>query len=137
MTHLPSEKGIIIGSIATASRIFTQKDVEAYAALTGDYNPIHFDETYAEKTIFKRPIIHGPLVISLITTLFGTTLPGPGSIYLSHEVYYLNPVFEGDRITAYLEVISQNERNHIVLKTTCKNQDDRIVIDGFAKLKLM
>jgi acyl dehydratase len=109
---------IKVGQTATATRVFDLKSVEDFAALTGDYNPVHFDAAYAADTIFGKPIVHGPLVITLVTTLFAHELPGPGSIYLSQDVRYIRPVYHG-----------------IFIRTICVNQDGDIVIEGLARLK--
>lgn len=126
---------IEIGQTATATRIFDRRSVELFAELTGDYNPVHFDPAYAAKTIFEKPIVHGPLVITLVTTLFAHELPGPGSVYLSHDVRYIRPVYHGDEITAILEVTDINEKGHIFISTKCVNQDHNVVIEGLARLK--
>ena len=126
---------IKIGQTATATRKFDKQSVLDFAKLTGDFNPVHFDEEYARKTIFKKPLVHGPLVITLVTTMFANELPGPGSVYLSHDVQYMLPVYYDDVITATLEVIEINSKNHIFLKTVCTNQDGHIVITGVARLK--
>ena len=126
---------IKIGDTAKATRVFDLKAGLIFAELTGDFNPVHFDEAFSKNTIFNKPIVHGPLVITLVTTLFAHELPGPGSIYLSHDVKYLRPVYYGDEITATLEVIDVNEKQHIFIKTTCFNQNGDIVIDGIARLK--
>ena len=126
---------IKIGQFAAVIKVFDKDTVLMYAKLTGDYNPVHFDEEYAKNTIFKKPIVHGPLVLTLITTLFANELPGPGSVYLSHEYNFFTPVYYGDTITATVEVASINEKNHIFLKTFCTNQDGITVMDGTARLK--
>lgn len=124
-----------IGDKAVVKKAFTLNDVKAFAELTGDFNPVHFDEAYAANTIFKKPIVHGPLVITLVTTLFANELPGPGSVYLSHEVKYFNPVYINDEITGTVEVIEINQKGHIFVKTTCTNQNGDIILDGVARLK--
>ncbi len=124
-----------IGDIAKVTRVFDLEAGLAFAALTGDFNPVHFDDEYTKNTIFKKPIVHGPLVITLVTTLFAKELPGPGSIYLSHDVKYMHPVFYGDEITAIVEVVDINEKQHLFLKTTCVNQKGDIILDGIARLK--
>lgn len=126
---------IEIGQKATATRVFDRKSVELFAELTGDYNPVHFDDAYAANTIFGKPIVHGPLVITLVTTLFAHELPGPGSIYLSHDVRYIRPVYHGDEITAVLEVTHINDKGHVFISTKCINQNKEIVIEGLARLK--
>lgn len=124
-----------VGDIASVKRQFFVDDVKSFAKLTGDYNPIHFDESYASQTIFGKPIVHGPLVITLITTLFANELPGYGAVYLSHDVRYLHPVYINDEITAIVEIIEISEKQHIFLKTTCTNQNGILILDGVARLK--
>lgn len=124
-----------VGDKVSEKKQFTIEDVEMFASLTGDYNPIHFDPEYASHTIFKKPIVHGPLVLTIITTLFAKKLPGPGSVYLSHDIKYINPVYISDEITVTLEVIEITERNHVIIETTCKNQDGIPILSGIARLK--
>lgn len=126
---------IKVGQIASAKKTFDKEMVMAFAQLTGDFNPVHFDEEYAKNTIFKKPIVHGPLVITLVTTLFANELPGPGSVYLAHDVKYFHPVYHNETITATLEVIDINEKQHIFIKTTCTNEDGKVILDGVARLK--
>lgn len=127
----------MINSSFSKSKIFTSDDVELYARLTGDYNPVHFDEEFAKNTIFGKPIVHGPLVLTFVTTLFATDLPGPGTVYLAHDVKYLSPVYIGDEITALLEVIEITDKKHILVSTICKNKKGEIVLSGTARLKKM
>ncbi|PZD76608.1 MaoC family dehydratase [Mesonia sp. K7] len=124
-----------VGDVITESKIFTLQDVQLFAELTGDFNPIHFDENYARKTIFKRPLVHGPLVITLLTTLFAKKMPGPGSVYLGHEVKYLNPVYHNDKIIGKLKLIEITEKGHYIIETTCEKENGDIVINGLARLK--
>lgn len=126
---------IQLGQTAQATRKFDKQSVLDFAKLTGDFNPVHFDSDYAAKTIFKKPIVHGPLVLTLVTTLFANELPGPGSVYLSHNVQYFLPVYYDDVITATLEVIEINSKAHVFLRTVCSNQHGEIVLDGIARLK--
>ncbi|MES2480161.1 MAG: MaoC family dehydratase [Bacteroidota bacterium] len=126
---------IKVGQIATAKKTFDKDMVLSFAQLTGDFNPVHFDEEYAKNTIFKKPIVHGPLVITLVTTLFANELPGPGSVYLSHDVKYFHPVYHNETITATLEIIEINEKQHIFIKTTCVNEEGKVILDGVARLK--
>ena len=124
-----------VGQTATASRKFDAQSVMDYAKLTGDFNPVHFEETYAAQTIFKKPIVQGPFVLTLVTTLFANELPGPGSVYLSHNVQFIAPVYYNDVITATLEVIEINAKNHIFIQTVCTNQHGNTVLKGVARLK--
>ena len=126
---------IEIGQKATVSRVFDAALVRAYVELTGDHNPVHSDADFAATTVFKKPIVHGPLVMTLVTTMFANELPGPGSVYLAHDVKYVLPVYFDDEITAEVEVVDINANGHIFLKTTCKNQYGEMVLTGIARLK--
>jgi acyl dehydratase len=128
---------IKVGDKATSTRIFDESIVRKFAELTGDFNLIHFDKEYTKKTFFKKPIVHGPLVITLLTTIFAKQLPGEGSVYLGHDVKYLAPVYHNNKITAEVEVIEITNKQHIILKTVCTNEDGVTVISGIARLKKM
>ncbi len=128
---------IEIGQKAIATKKFDEQSIKLFAELTGDFNPIHFDYDFAKNTIFKKPIVHGPFVLTLVTTLFAKELPGPGSVYLSHEIKFLKPVYHNDEITAKLEVIAINIKGHIFIQTVCINQNKEIVLEGIARLKKM
>ncbi len=122
-----------IGESAQLTRTITEKDVVEFARVTGDTNPLHLDQDYAEKTIFKGRIAHGLLSMGLFSTILGNILPGYGTIYLSHEIKFLAPVRIGDTITARVEVVELNlEKNRAKFKTTCLNQEGKIVVDGTA-----
>ncbi len=101
--------------------------------MTGDTNPVHTDQAYAEKTMFKGKIAHGALSIGFLSTVLGNILPGHGTIYLSHEVKFLAPVRIGDTITAKVEVLDLiPEKNRAKFRTTCVNQEGKMVVDGYA-----
>ncbi len=122
-----------IGETAEFTKTITEHDVYAYAGITGDFNPAHINEVYAEKTFFKSRIAHGMLSAGLISTIIGTQLPGPGSIYLKQEIKFTAPVRFGDTITARAEVTDiASTKNRVRLKTVCTNQDGDKVIDGEA-----
>src|ERR1039458_7001087 len=73
---------------------FTQKDVENFAKVTGDNNPIHLDNAYAAQTVFKKPIMHGFLGASIFSKVFGTLFPGEGTIYMKQSMAFVKPMFE-------------------------------------------
>jgi 3-hydroxybutyryl-CoA dehydratase len=125
-----------VGDKVSETKIFNKDVVEGFAKLTGDYNPIHFDEEYAALTIFKKPIVHGPLVLTLITTLFANKLPGHGAVYLSHDIKFIMPVYYDDTITAELKIIDITSKNHFIIQTTAFNQNNDVVIEGIARLKV-
>jgi acyl dehydratase len=122
-----------IGDTCTYRRTVTDADVALFAGATGDTNPYHFDDVYASKGRFKRRIAHGMLVTGYISTVLGTILPGPGTIYLSQTLKFRNPVYIGDTITAIAEVLNIKENKPIVtLKTNCINQNGETVVEGEA-----
>jgi len=122
-----------VGDSATWSKTVTETEIELFAKATGDFNPVHLDQAYAEKTFFKGRIAHGLLSLGFISTVLGNILPGHGTIYLSQEVKFLAPVRIGDTITARVEVMEiLAEKNRVKFKTTCINQEGKIVADGTA-----
>jgi 3-hydroxybutyryl-CoA dehydratase len=124
---------IKVGDSAQISKTVTEVDIELFARATGDFNPVHLDQAYAEKTFFKGRIAHGVFSVGLISSIFGNILPGHGSIYLSQEVKFLAPVRIGDTLIAKVEVIELNiERNRTKFRTTCTNQNGQLLVDGIA-----
>ena len=122
-----------VGDSAESSRTVTEHDIKLFAEATGDFNPVHLDQTYAEKTFFKGRIAHGLLSLGYISTVLGNILPGHGTIYISQEVKFLAPVRIGDIITARVEVMELTpEKNRVKFKTICLNQEGKIVLDGAA-----
>ncbi|WP_373497819.1 MaoC family dehydratase [Desulfococcus sp.] len=121
------------GDAAEFSKTVSETDIYLYAGITGDFNPAHINAAHAEKTFFKTRIAHGMLTAGFISTILGTLLPGPGTIYLKQELRFLAPVRIGDTITARAEVTAKMEdKNKLTLKTTCTNQDGTVVLDGEA-----
>jgi len=133
---MPEGKSIYelkVGDSAQISKTITESDIELFARATGDFNPVHLDKAYAEKTHFKGRIAHGLLSVGLLSSILGNILPGHGTIYLSQEVKFLAPVRIGDMITARVEVIELiPEKNRAKFRTTCTNQDGKEVVDGIA-----
>ena len=93
-----------IGMEAIFAKTITEADVLMFAAVSGDTNPLHLNEEFAEKTSFETRIVHGMLTTSLWSTLVGTKLPGPGCAYMSQQISFLKPVHIGDTVTAKLTV---------------------------------
>lgn len=125
-------KQLRIGDKAEFTKSITEEDVILFAKISGDDNPVHLDEEYAKQTFFKQRIAHGFLVGSLISAAIAKKLPGNGTIYLSQNLKFVAPVFLNDTITAQLEVIEFPKGTQVVLSTICKNQDQKIVIEGTA-----
>ena len=122
-----------VGQSARFSKTVTEADIYLYAGVSGDFNPAHVDEEFAKKTFFKTRIAHGMLTASFISTIIGTMLPGPGSIYMEQQVRFLAPVKIGDTVTAIVEVAEiLSEKKRVRLKTTCVNQQGTTVVDGEA-----
>lgn len=97
---------LVIGQKAAMARIVTESDIQTYAAVSGDTNPVHLDEDYAATTPFKTRIAHGMLTAGYISALLGTRLPGPGAIYLSQSLSFKRPVKIGDEVEAEVEIIA-------------------------------
>ncbi len=122
-----------VGDSARITRVITEEMVNDFARVIGDFNPIHTDPAYAEKTIFKGRIAHGALSIGLFSNILGNILPGHGTIYLSHEIKFIAPVRIGDALTVSVEVMERfSEKNRVKFRTTCMNQDGKLVVDGIA-----
>src|SRR5271157_815815 len=119
------------GEIATLVKTVTQGDIEQFAELVGDRNPVHVNPDFAKKTRFGRPIAHGMWGLSLVSAVLGTKLPGPGTIYLSQTVQFKAPVFAGDTLTAKVKVLEVRQDKPIVkLETTCENQKGELILTG-------
>ena len=128
---------INIGDTASITKVITQKDVEIFAQISDDLNPVHLDDSFAAKTIFGKRIAHGMLVGGLISGVIGTKLPGRGSIYLSQIMRFKKPVYFEDTITAVVKVIDIREDKPIItLNTQCINQNQDVVIEGEAVVML-
>ena len=122
-----------VGDTARFSKTVSESDVYLFAGLTGDLNPAHVNEDYARNTYFETRIAHGMLTASFISTVIGTMLPGPGTIYMRQEVNFLAPVKIGDTVTAVVEVLEiMDDEKRVRLKTYCVNQDQTTVVDGEA-----
>ena len=102
--------------------------------MSGDVNPAHFNREYAKNTMFKDVIAHGMWSGSLISTVLGTQLPGPGTIYLSQSLKFSRPVYIGDEITVTVTVLEKKEKNRLVLECKCTNQKNEIVTSGTAEV---
>jgi len=125
-----------IGRVFQKQFVMSEEKVNKFADVTGDRNPVHIDEEYAKSTIFKQRICHGMLVSSCISNAIANDLPGPGTIYLSQTLSFKQPVFLDDIVTVSLEVTKiREDKNIMTIKTTCKNQNNVLVIDGEAVVK--
>ena len=124
---------LVPGQKAKRSQTLTAEHVAGYAELTGDYNPLHFDETFAAQTRFGRLVVQGGLTTGLLHALVATDLPGPGTVFLSQDWRFTAPVFVDDTITAAAEVLSVHESKPVCqLKVTVTRQTGDVVLEGEA-----
>ncbi len=122
------------GMSASYSKAFSEADVAAFGALSGDMNPVHFDEAFAQTTIFKGRVVHGMMSVSLVSTVLGIKLPGPGCIALGLNLQFRAPVRIGDTVTATCtvrEVVPEKRR--VTLDCVCKVHDT-VVVQGEAQV---
>lgn len=123
-----------VGMTAVFAKTITEADIVLFSGVTGDMNPIHVNEEFASQTMFKGRIAHGMLTASLISTVLGMKMPGPGCIYISQDLKFLAPVYASDTVTAravITEIIP--DRNRIICHTTA-SVGKKIVCDGYAKM---
>ena len=126
---------IAIGDTATYTRLITNQEVEAFAAISGDHNPLHLDPDYAATTPFGECIAHGMLTGALISAAIAMQLPGPGSVYLNQSLQFRAPVLLGDTLTVTLEVTEKHgKRPWVTLSCTVENQDGKAVAKGEAQV---
>ena len=129
---------IFIGDKETLSHVITKEDIGKFVELTGDDNKLHVDEKFASTTQFKKPVVHGMLGASFISTIIGTKIPGDGALWFSQTLEFLLPVRIGDHLTVIAEVIKKNDKEKIIeLKTEIFNQNKQIVTKGIAKVKVI
>jgi len=124
---------VTVGQKARRSLTLTAEHVAAYARLTGDYNPLHFDEAFASRTRFKTLVVQGGLTTGLLHALVAMDLPGPGTVFLSQHWKFTAPVYIGDTITADAEVLSLHETKPVCqLRIRVTRQTGETVLEGEA-----
>lgn len=124
-----------IGQEGFFYKYISEQDVELFAEVSGDKNPLHLDEEYAQTTRFRGRIVHGMIGAGIISAAIAGVLPGPGTIYLNQTLNFERPVRIGDRVTARVKVLKIEMKktfNLATLETTCVNQDNEVVISGKA-----
>lgn len=125
---------LTLGMEAEFERTVTGNDIEVFADVTGDANPIHLNEDYAATTMFRSTIAHGMLTAGFISAVLGTKLPGPGAIYLSQSLRFKAPVKPGDKVVARARITElKPERRRVTLACEC-SVGDTVVLDGEAEL---
>ena len=121
-----------VGMTASYERVITIADIEAFAAVSGDHNPVHLDEDFAKSTRFKGRIAHGMLGASFISTVLAAQLPGAGTIYLGQTLSFKRPVRPGDKVETRVTVAQiLQDKGQVVLTTQCR-VGETLVIDGEA-----
>jgi acyl dehydratase len=122
-----------VGQKSVRSIMLTAEHVKAYAEMTGDYNPLHFDEDFTSKTKFKKLVVQGGLTTGLLHALVAMDMPGPGTVFLSQNWKFTAPVFIGDTITAEAEVLSIHATKPVTqLKMMVTRQTGETVLEGEA-----
>ena len=125
-----------IGMSAKSVHKITDEKIRAFAAVSGDNNPIHLDDEFAKNSPFKKRIAHGALVSSFFSSLFATELPGPGSIYVSQNTKFRKPVFINDKVEAVIEITDIDlDRKRVYFKTYCLVGNTE-VLNGTAEIYL-
>lgn len=124
-----------IGDSASLSRTLTEQDIQVFAIMSGDINPAHVDIEYAKSEMFHKIIGHGMWGGALISTVLGTQLPGPGTIYISQNIRFKKPVAIGDTLTVKVTVTEKKpDKNRVVFACECRNQRDEVVMEGQAEV---
>lgn len=122
-----------VGDIAEMSRQITADDITLFSAISGDFNPLHYDATAASRTRFKEIIVQGGVTTAILNAVVAEKIPGPGSVFLSIEWKFINPTRPGDLITGRVEVTRVRSDKPIThLKTSVIRQDGEVCVEGTA-----
>ena len=123
-----------VGLKRSLRKVVTDRDIELFAEVSTDHNPVHLDQAYAEGTMFKGRIAHGMLTAGLISAVIGEQLPGHGTIYLAQSLKFMAPVRPGDEVLAEVSVLAIDEkRRRVTLETQC-SVGDTVVLKGEAQV---
>lgn len=121
-----------VGQTATVTRLVSETDINMFAAVSGDNNPVHLDEEFAAASQFGERIAHGMLTGALISAALARHLPGPGSVYLGQQLKFSRPVKIGDTLEIQLEVLEKLPKQQVRIRTRVVNQRGKVVVDGEA-----
>ena len=125
--------GLRVGQRAARTKTITGADLRAYAEITGDYNPLHFDDAFAAGTRFGRRVAQGGITAGLLNALVAMDLPGPGTVFMSQTLTYRAPAYVGDTLTATVEVLSLKPDKPVCqLKFTVANQHGAVLLEAEA-----
>jgi acyl dehydratase len=125
--------GLRVGQTATRVKTVTDEDLRLYALITGDYNPLHFDDTFAAGTRFRGRVAQGGVTAGMLNALVAMDLPGPGTVFMSQTITYRAPAYIGDTLTATVEVISLKPNKPVCqLKFSVTNHKHETLLDAEA-----
>ena len=111
----------------------TAEDVKQFARVVGDHNPIHLDEEFAEKSFFKKRIVHGAFLVGLISKILGMDFPGKGTVYISQDLVFKRPAYVGETVNVEVKVTEViAEKRRIVLETKVLNESNEVCVIGSA-----
>jgi len=133
ISNKPSSE-LEVGQKASYEKTVDERDIQLFAAMSGDRNPVHLDADYAAGTLFKERIAHGMFSGALISAAVACTLPGPGTIYLGQTMKFTRPVKLGDTLVVRLEILEKLPKNRVRVATRVYNQNEEIVVDGEAEV---
>lgn len=140
--HMKIEKckdwrGLRPGDYACDLRVATEDDIIKIGEFSKDFNPMHFDESYASETRFKKRIVHGLFCVGMISKIIAMQMPGEGSVFVNENLNYIAPVYIGDEIFAKVAVNKiEVDKKKITLDIECKNQENKIIMTGDALIKM-
>ncbi len=124
-----------VGQTACFEHCFSAQDVETFAALCGDFNPLHTDDSYAASTSFRSPVLHGLLTASLLSRLVGMHLPGQDCLYQSQVLEFVAPAYPGECLRVSGSIVEKNDALRVlVIKTEIRNSRERILVRGRAQV---
>ena len=124
---------LAIGQKSSRSLTLTSDHVKMFAEMTGDYNPLHFDEEFTAKTKFGKLVVQGGLITGILNALVAMDLPGPGTVFMSQELKFLAPVYIGDTISGEVEIVGIHETKPVTqLRVKVTRQTGEIVLEGTA-----
>ncbi|CAE6902897.1 3-hydroxybutyryl-CoA dehydratase [Pseudomonas marincola] len=133
LSNTPYEE-LTVGQTASYSKTVEERDVQLFAAVSGDNNPVHLDPEFAAESMFKERIAHGMFSGALISAAVACELPGPGTIYLGQTMRFTLPVKLGDTLTVRLEILEKLPKFRVRIATQVFNQRDEMVVDGEAEI---
>jgi 3-hydroxybutyryl-CoA dehydratase len=133
---MPTIEKYHVGLSHTYTQLIDDKLVRAFAEVTGDRNPLHLDDETASKSRFGRRVAHGAILFGIISKVFGTEMPGAGTVYLSQVLNFKLPVFIGDTVTLEAKIVEILPKSIARISTVIKKQTGEVVMDGEAQVKL-